>query len=122
MSNTSLAPITLHPWVYVLECEPRPETQYPSLYVGVSLDVHKRITQQFAGRGSRFTQTFRPVGVRKLHVDTGQSNDTALEREKSITLELMRTYVAEHGPEAWKSVAGAGYSMPHQMAGPPREL
>ena len=63
MSNTSLAPITLHPWVYVLRCQPRAETEYPSLYVGVSLDVHRRITQHLTGRGSRFTQAHPPVAV-----------------------------------------------------------
>ena len=122
MSNTSLAPITLHPWVYVLKCEPREGTEYPSLYVGVSLDVHKRISQHLAGRGSRFTQFHKPIGVHALHVDTGETNTTVLEREKSITLQLMRQYVTDHGDDAWRSVAGAGYSMPHQMAGPPREL
>ena len=122
MSNTSLAPITLHPWVYVLECEPREGTEYPSLYVGVSLDVHKRISQHLAGRGSRFTQVHKPVGVNKLHVDTGETNTTVLEREKTITLELMRAHIAEHGEDAWRSVAGAGYSMPHTMRGRPHGL
>ena len=57
-----------------------------------------------------------------LHVDTGDSNTTALEREKSITLQLMRDHITEHGEDAWRSVAGAGYSMPQNMAGRPREL
>ena len=122
MSNTSLQPITLRPWVYVLRCAPREGTQYHSLYVGVSLDVHRRITQHFDGRGSRFTQTHAPVAVEALHVDTGDSNTTALEREKSITLQLMRDHITEHGEDAWRSVAGAGYSMPQNMAGRPREL
>ena len=122
MSNTSLQSITLHPWIYVLRCQPREETEYPSLYVGVSLDVHRRITQHFTGRGSRFTQAHPPVAVEALHVDTGEGNTTALEREKNITLQLMRQYLTEHGDDAWRSVAGAGYSMPHQMAGRPREL
>ena len=122
MSNTSLAPITLHPWVYVLECEPREGTEYPSLYVGVSLAIHKRISQHLAGQGSRFTQVHKPVGVYKLHVDTGETNTTVLEREKSITLQLMRDHITEHGEDAWRSIAGAGYSVPHQMRGRPREL
>ena len=122
MSNTSLAPITLHPWVYVLRCQPRAETEYPSLYVGVSLDVHRRITQHLTGRGSRFTQAHPVVAVEALHVDAGDGDTTVLEREKDITLRLMREHIAEHGEDAWRSVAGAGYSMPHTMAGRPREL
>ena len=122
MSNTSLQAITMHPWVYVLRCAPRPGTEYPSLYIGASLDVHRRITQHFNGRGSRFTQAHSPVAVEALHVDTGEGNTTALEREKTITLQLMRQYITEHGDDAWRSVAGAGYSMPHTMAGRPREL
>ena len=122
MSNSTLQPITLRPWVYVLRCAPREGTEYHSLYIGVSLDVHRRITQHLIGRGSRFTQAHSPVAVEALHVHTGDSNTTALEREKSITLELMRAHVEKHGEDAWRSVAGAGWSMPHQMAGPPREL
>ena len=64
----------------------------------------------------------RTVGVEALHVDTGDGNTTALEREKGITLQLMRDHITEHGEDAWRSVAGAGYSMPHNMAGRPREL
>ena len=122
MSNNTLQPITLRPWIYVLRCKPREGTEYHSLYVGVSLDVHRRITQHFDGRGSRFTQAHSPVAVEALHVDTGSSNATPLEREQAITLELMRAHIAEHGEDAWRSVAGAGYSMPHQMRGRPRGL
>ena len=57
-----------------------------------------------------------------LHVDTADGNTTALEREAAITLELMRKHIADHGEDAWRSVAGAGYSMPHQMRGRPRGL
>ena len=122
MSNSTLQPITLRPWVYVLRCKPREGTEYHSLYVGVSLDIHRRVTQHFDGRGARFTKQHPPVAVEALHVDTGDGNTTALEREAAITLELMRKHIAEHGEDAWRSVAGAGYSMPHQMRGRPRGL
>ena len=60
MSNTSLQALTMHPWVYVLRCAPREGTNYPSLYVGASLNVHQRVTQHLVGRGARFTQTHAP--------------------------------------------------------------
>jgi len=122
MSNTSLQAITLHPWVYTLRCAPREGTDCPTLYVGASLDVHRRVTQHFTGRGARFTQTHAPEAVEELHVDVGDTNETVLERERRITLAHMRRYVEQHGNEAWRSVAGAGWSMPHRMAGRPREL
>ena len=115
MSNTSLRPITLHPWVYVLRCQPRAGTDYPTLYVGVTLNAHQRITQHFTGSGARFTQTHRPLAVEALHVDVGDSGETVLQREQRITLELMREYITRHGGDAWRSVAGSGYSMPHEM-------
>ena len=40
MSNTSLQSIVLHPWVYVLRCKPRDGTNYPTLYVGATLNCH----------------------------------------------------------------------------------
>jgi len=122
MSNTSLQALTLYPWVYVLRCEPRAGTTYPSLYVGATINSHNRITQHFTGSGARFTQTHRPVAVEALHVDVGDSDETVLQRERRITLDLMRQHVAAHGEDAWRSVAGAGYTMPHQMRGKPREL
>ena len=122
MSNTSLQALTMHPWVYVLRCAPREGTNYPSLYVGASLNVHQRVTQHLAGRGARFTQTHAPEGVEELHVDVGDESETVLQRERRITLGHMRRYVELHGAEAWRSVAGAGWSMPHQMTGRPREL
>ena len=122
MSNTSLRPITLHPWVYVLRCQPRAGTDYPTLYVGVTLNAHQRITQHFTGSGARFTQTHRPLAVEALHVDVGDSGETVLQREQRITVELMREYITRHGGDAWRSVAGSGYSMPHEMQGRPRDL
>ena len=53
MSNTTLKPLTIHPWVYVLQCAPRDGTNYPTLYVGVTLNAHQRITQHFTGSGAR---------------------------------------------------------------------
>ena len=120
MSRTSLRPVTLHPWVYVLRCKSRENTNYPSLYVGISLDVHKRITQHFTGHGARFTQAHAPEAVEALHVDVDGGG--GLDRERQITLQLMRAHVEKHGEDAWRSVAGAGWSMPHTMTGPPREF
>ena len=122
MSNTSLRPLTLHPWVYVLRCQSREGTDYPTLYVGVTLNAHQRITQHFSGCGARFTQTHHPVAVEAVHVDVGDSGETVLQREQRITLELMREYITRHGGDAWRSVAGSGYSMPHEMQGRPRDL
>ena len=122
MSNTTLQPLTLYPWVYVLRCKPREGTSYPSFYVGATLNSHQRITQHFTGSGARFTQAHPPIAVEALYVDVGDSDETVLQREQRITLELMRRHIAEHGEEAWRSVAGGGYSMPHQMRGRPRDL
>ena len=71
MSNTSLQALTLHPWVYVLQCAPRDGTEYPTLYVGATLNAHQRITQHFTGTGARFTQIHKPAAVHELHVDVG---------------------------------------------------
>ena len=49
MSNTSMQPLTLYPWVYVLRCAPRDGINYPTLYVGATLNAHQRITQHFTG-------------------------------------------------------------------------
>eukprot|EP01043_Picozoa_sp_COSAG02_P051594 COSAG02_NODE_5452_length_4304_cov_38.141040_1_plen_115_part_00 len=114
--------MTIHPWVYVLRCEPREGTEYSTLYVGATLNTHQRITQHFAGTGARFTQTHHPVAVEALHVDVGDSNESVLEREQRITLEYMRRYIEQYGDDAWRSVAGAGYTMPHNMQGRPRDL
>ena len=122
MSNTSLRPITLHPWVYVLRCAPRDGTNYPTLYVGVTLNAHQRITQHFTGSGARFTQTHHPVAVEAVHVDVGDREETVLQREQRITLQHMRDYITRYGEDAWRSVAGSGYSMPHLMEGRPRDL
>ena len=110
MSNTSLQPLTLYPWVYVLRCKPRAGTDYPSFYAGATLNCHQRITQHFTGCGARFTQAHPPIAVEALYVDVGDSDETVLQREQRITLELMRRHIAEHGEEAWRSVAGGGYS------------
>ena len=48
MSNTTLQPLTIHPWVYVLTCAPRDGTNYPTLYVGATLNAHQRITHASA--------------------------------------------------------------------------
>ena len=122
MSNTSLQSIVLHPWVYVLRCKPRDGTNYPTLYVGATLNCHQRITQHFGGNGARFTQIHHPVAVEAIHVDVGDAGETVLQREQRITLQHMRDYITRYGEDAWRSVAGAGYTMPHQMAGRPREL
>ena len=122
MSNTSLQPLTLHPWVYVLRCKPREGTNYPSLYVGATLNCHQRITQHFGGNGARFTQIHPPIAVQALHVDVGDTGETVLQREQRITLQHMRDYITRYGEDGWRSVAGAGYSMPHQMSGRPRDL
>ena len=122
MSNTSLQALTLHPWVYVLRCAPRDGTDYPTLYVGATLNAHQRITQHFTGTGARFTRTHKPAAVHELHVDVGDETESVLQREQRITLHHMREYVTRYGDDAWRSVAGAGYTMPHQMAGRPREL
>ena len=122
MSNNSLQALTIYPWVYVLRCKPRSGTSYPTLYVGVTLNCHQRVTQHFTGCGARFTQTHQPIAVEALLVDVGDSTETALQREQRITLEYMRQYIQEHGQDAWRSVAGAGYTMPHQMKGRPRDL
>ena len=86
MSNTSLQALTIHPWVYVLLCAPREGTEYPTLYVGATLNAHQRITQHFTGTGARFTQIHKPVAVHELHVDVGDETETVLQREQRITL------------------------------------
>ena len=55
-------------------------------------------------------------------VEGGDETETVLQREQRITLHHMREYVTRYGEDAWRSVAGAGYTMPHRMAGRPREL
>ena len=122
MSNTSMKALTIHPWVYVLLCAPREGTDYPTLYVGATLNALQRITQHFTGTGARFTQIHKPAAVHELHVDVGDETETVLQREQRITLHHMREYVTRYGEDAWRSVAGAGYTMPHRMAGRPREL
>ena len=62
------------------------------------------------------------MGVHAIHVNAEDNTEPVLQQEKRITLELMRNHVQLYGEDAWRSVAGAGYSMPHQIAGKPREL
>ena len=122
MSNTSLTPITLYPWVYCLECEPRAGTNYPSVYFGVSLDTHRRIQQHLDGNGSRFTKAHPVRRVISIDIDTGRSGEGALRRETEAVLQKMREYITQHGADAWRSVAGGNYPMPHTQQRPPRDL
>ena len=106
---SSLDPHTVHPFTYVLECEPHDGASFPSVYVGTSANTNLRIAQHAAGAGSVWTKTHRPRRCIALHIEPLASGRAYLARENEVTLQWVRRYVAEHGDDAWRHVRGGDY-------------
>ena len=122
---SSLDAILLTAFCYTLECEPRTDVELTlpcSYYVGSSSNVHLRITQHFAGVGSKFTKLCKPRRVHELDVQTRHTEAEVLAFENETVLRLMEQMVREHPdiPDAWRAVAGGSYCKLNQQM--PAEL
>ena len=85
-------------YIYVLSCEGG------FWYVGYSEDTPTRIASHLPGRGAKWTQLHRPVGVGEV-----RAGDRHL--ETLITISLMCRY-------GWEKVRGGSY-VNVEMSGPP---
>ena len=122
---SSLDAIMLTAFCYTLECEPRTDVELTlpcSYYVGSSSNVHLRVTQHFAGAGSRFTKLFKPRRVYELDVQTRLTEAEVLAFENETVLRLMEKMMRDHPdiPDAWRAVAGGSYCKLNQQM--PAEL
>jgi predicted GIY-YIG superfamily endonuclease len=111
---SSLDAILLTAFCYTLECEPRTDVELTlpcSYYVGSSSNVHLRVTQHFAGVGSKFTRRFKPRRVHELDVQTRLTEAEVLAFENETVLRLMEKMTRDHPdvPDAWRAVAGGSY-------------
>jgi predicted GIY-YIG superfamily endonuclease len=72
--------VLVHPIVYVLKLED------DCWYVGITLDLNKRMGQHFMGEGSKWTKLHKPIGVDKIIypalVDTLENDTTKEYMEK----------------------------------------
>ena len=84
--------------------------------------MHLRITQHFAGVGSKFTKLCKPRRVHELDVQTRHTEAEVLAFENETVLQLMEKMVREHPdiPDAWRAVAGGSYCKLNQQM--PAEL
>ena len=84
------AGIMIKPLCYVLECQPSVTGGRPNYYVGISLcSLHSRLSQHWAGRGSKWTRLHPPVRIHSV-----RWGGTHVER--SVTVELARIYGKKH--------------------------
>ena len=61
-----------------------------TLYIGVTKDVGRRVSEHREGRGSRFSKRYRVH--RLVYVETFETVDRAIQREKTL----------KEWPRAWK--------------------
>ena len=80
-----MEPLLVCPMIYVLECA---EGKY---YVGITLDLNKRLAQHLAGSGAKWTRLYKPVKVVEI-IHEGAT--LALENE--TTKRYMETYGADN--------------------------
>ena len=109
---SSLNPVTITPFCYVLECAPRTDLEQalPASYcIGSTNNVNMRITQHFNGSGSKFTRQFHPIRVAELDVTPRMSCQEVLAFENEMTLRYMERMITEHGSEAWRCVCGGAW-------------
>ncbi len=64
------------PYVYVLLC------QNNSLYTGVSDDPKKRFVEHLAGKGGKYTRSFKPVKI--VYTEKLATKSLALKKELEI--------------------------------------
>ena len=84
--------------------------------------MHLRITQHFAGVGSKFTKLCKPRRVHELDVQTRHTEADVLAFENETVLRLMEKMMRDHPdiPDAWRAVAGGSYCKLNQQM--PAEL
>lgn len=117
---SSLEPVTIRPFCYVIECASVPGCDYPSLYVGTSNMVNVRIANHMSGAGSRWTRAHAPTGViHQMSVCRGDTQQAVLHYEDNVTLDMMRKWNHLHGPNAWRSVRGGRWSKVELSSKPP---
>ena len=81
--------IHIKPLCYVLELEPSRPGARPNYYVGISLcSLHSRLSQHFAGRGSKWTRLHKPV---KIHSVRFGGTDV----ERRVTIQMARIHGAD---------------------------
>lgn len=83
-------------------------------YVGMSQKCSSRLEEHFSGDGSLWTDKYPPQRFHKIERYPSASRDFLLERERELTLELMKQY-------GWQSVRGGPWATPN-LEHPPSEL
>lgn len=63
-------------WLYILRCGDG------TLYVGIALDVERRLSQHRAGKGAKYTRGREPLEV--LHRECVGGRGDALRRERAV--------------------------------------
>lgn len=63
-------------YCYILQCADE------SLYTGYTTDVHRRLQEHQAGRGSRYTRSRRPVEL--VYLEKQPTRSSAMRRERAI--------------------------------------
>jgi predicted GIY-YIG superfamily endonuclease len=115
-----MQPVTLTVQTYVLLCEPLPEKDYCTVYIGKTMNLTARILQHWQGTAAHWTSQHKPIRVEKLILSGGSSAEEVIQHETKLTLEYMREWMTKHGEDAWHSIRGGKYTS--LQLGKPYEL
>lgn len=76
--------LLVYPTIYVLNLED------DCYYVGITMDLNKRLSQHWSGKGAKWTMLHKPVSVEKIIFPVLDSK-----MENEITLEYMNKFGKE---------------------------
>eukprot|EP01047_Picozoa_sp_COSAG01_P002379 COSAG01_NODE_63_length_29632_cov_270.650662_28_plen_142_part_00 len=116
-----LQPVDLKVQTYVLETTPIAGTTYNGIYVGKTQNLSLRLPHHWVGTGARWTRLHKPLSIKTILLDGGETAEEVSNHENQVTLGLMRQFIRDHGPDGWKSVRGGSYTEVY-MTGPPALL
>eukprot|EP01043_Picozoa_sp_COSAG02_P049855 COSAG02_NODE_5054_length_4687_cov_7.076504_3_plen_263_part_00 len=115
-----MEPVLVSVQTYVLRCNPRPNTEYDTIYIGKTQNLSSRLMQHWTGTAAHWTREHKPIEVIEILMSGGSSYEEVYRHETELTLNYMRDCMKEHGPDAWGSVRGGKYTAIHM--GKPHEL
>jgi putative endonuclease len=86
-------------WVYIMASR-----RNGTLYIGVTGDLHKRVTDHRDGRGSEFTRKYNVT--RLVHVEWYSSTREAIQREKRLRnwKRAWKITLIEQGNPTWSDL------------------
>eukprot|EP01049_Picozoa_sp_SAG25_P001581 SAG25_NODE_73_length_17157_cov_11.762575_6_plen_230_part_00 len=116
-----LAPVSLKVQTYILETTALPGCSYTGRYIGKTQNLSLRLPHHWNETGARWTKTYKPLSVIAILLDGGDTAEEVKKHENKITLDTMRAYIQNYGPDGWRSIRGGDY-VDVNMNFPPQQL